>query len=189
MGIATRFVRLVKADIHGVMDQMEDKGLMLKQCLRDMENEIAREEEEIKRLEALQERALDDHVRVTGEMHGIEKDLKLALSNERDDIARNLIKKLKPRQTHAEEIDRRIMGLQKDLAARVEGLEEKKRDFERISLDAERFLSEAQARKESEAWNAAEKMAGSLDVSDEEVELELMRRKAAMENVQKGAEQ
>ena len=33
MSIMTRFVRIFKADIHGVMDQLEDKGLLLKQYL------------------------------------------------------------------------------------------------------------------------------------------------------------
>ena len=44
MGIMTRFTRLCKADLHGVLDQLEDKGLLLKQSLRDMESEIGRKE-------------------------------------------------------------------------------------------------------------------------------------------------
>ena len=31
MGIMTRIMRLCKADLHGVMDQLEDKELLLKQ--------------------------------------------------------------------------------------------------------------------------------------------------------------
>ena len=34
MGIMTRFMRLCKADMHGVIDRLEDKGLLLKQYLR-----------------------------------------------------------------------------------------------------------------------------------------------------------
>jgi len=37
MGITTRLVRIFKADLHGVMDQLEDQGLLLKQHLRDMQ--------------------------------------------------------------------------------------------------------------------------------------------------------
>ena len=31
MGIFSRMVKLCTADLHGVMDQLEDKGLLLKQ--------------------------------------------------------------------------------------------------------------------------------------------------------------
>ena len=37
MGIMSRMLRLWKADLHGVMDQLEDKALVLKQYLREME--------------------------------------------------------------------------------------------------------------------------------------------------------
>ena len=42
MGLANRMYRIWKADIHGIMDQMEDKGLLLRQHLREMEEELAR---------------------------------------------------------------------------------------------------------------------------------------------------
>ena len=44
MSIATRFVRLWKADLHGVMESIEDKGLLLKQCLREMQDEVENRE-------------------------------------------------------------------------------------------------------------------------------------------------
>jgi len=40
MAILTRIIQLFKADIHGVMDQLEDQGLLLKQHLRDMEESL-----------------------------------------------------------------------------------------------------------------------------------------------------
>jgi hypothetical protein len=40
MAILARIIRLFKADIHGVMDQIEDQGLLLKQHLRDMEDSL-----------------------------------------------------------------------------------------------------------------------------------------------------
>ena len=40
MAIMTRLLRLWKADLHGVMDRMEDKGLLLKQYLREMEESL-----------------------------------------------------------------------------------------------------------------------------------------------------
>ena len=47
MGIMTRMLRLCKADVHGVMDQLEDKGLLLKQYLREMETSLGHKEQQI----------------------------------------------------------------------------------------------------------------------------------------------
>ena len=60
MGIITRFIRVCKADIHGVMDQLEDKDLLLKQHLRDMEVELSRKEARIRRLVASRDQAQGD---------------------------------------------------------------------------------------------------------------------------------
>jgi phage shock protein A len=48
MGILTRIVRICKADIHGVMDHIEDQGLLLKQHLRDMEKALSEKEAGLK---------------------------------------------------------------------------------------------------------------------------------------------
>ncbi|MBW1694925.1 MAG: PspA/IM30 family protein, partial [Deltaproteobacteria bacterium] len=50
MGVFTRIVRICKADIHGVMDQLEDQGLLLKQHLRDMEKALSQKEARLKKL-------------------------------------------------------------------------------------------------------------------------------------------
>ena len=50
MGITSRLIRIFKADIHGVMDQFEDKGLLLKQYLRDMEDALSDKETCLKKV-------------------------------------------------------------------------------------------------------------------------------------------
>ena len=47
MGIASRMVNIFKADIHGVMDQFEDRVLLLKQHLRDMAQTLNQKEADI----------------------------------------------------------------------------------------------------------------------------------------------
>ena len=40
MGLFSRITRLCRSDLHGVMDQLEDKNLLLKQYLREMEEAL-----------------------------------------------------------------------------------------------------------------------------------------------------
>jgi phage shock protein A len=53
MGIAKRVFNIFKADIHGMMDQLEDKGLLLKQYLREMKEALELKEIRLKKLESL----------------------------------------------------------------------------------------------------------------------------------------
>ena len=63
MGIATRITKIFKADIHGVMDQIEDQGLMLKQHLRDMEEALIQKKAQLKqRCFAKDQARQDSHV-------------------------------------------------------------------------------------------------------------------------------
>ena len=57
MAIITRMIRLFKADIHGVMDQIEDQGLLLKQHLRDMEATLVQKEAGLKKMVLAKEQA------------------------------------------------------------------------------------------------------------------------------------
>ena len=122
MGITTRLVRIFKADIHGVMDQLEDKGLLLKQYLRDMENALSEKETGLRKItvaRALAQQESEDYVL---EIEKLEQDLTVALKKDRDDIARLLVKKIIPLkklrnvvQQHIDNLDREIAAVKDDI--------------------------------------------------------------------------
>ena len=47
MALINRISRLVKADFHAVLDQIEEPGQLLKQAIRDMEDDLAETEKRI----------------------------------------------------------------------------------------------------------------------------------------------
>ena len=96
MGIMSRFVRIFKADIHGVMDQLEDKALLLKQYLRDMEASLEQKETRLKKVNAARNQARRECDKYSLEIHKMEQDIETAIQKGKDDIARLLIKKLRP---------------------------------------------------------------------------------------------
>ena len=51
MKFLARALRLVRADAHGVMDQLEERSLLLKQHLREAEVEITRKRVRVEALE------------------------------------------------------------------------------------------------------------------------------------------
>jgi phage shock protein A len=179
MSIATRFVRLCKADIHGVMDQMEDKGLLLKQYLRDMEEELDRKETTLRRLQASRDQSHRDHDRHTQECQKLEGDLALAIEKEKDDIARMLIRKIKPQNSHRDGLLLHIEALDKDIAQFRGCLEEQRLLYKQLQLRATEHFCRAERQEWEEAIAIISPHGTPLELSDSEVELELLRRKDA----------
>jgi phage shock protein A len=93
MGLMNRMVRIWRADLHGVMDQIEDKGLLFKQYLREMESSLQQKEsrcEVLVRRRRRIERALEMRRR---EMDKLDADIDISVGRAKDDIARMLIRK------------------------------------------------------------------------------------------------
>ena len=177
MGIMTRFMRLCKADIHGVMDQLEDKTLLLRQYLRDMEEELGHKEARLRKLVVSRDKLQQDYDTYGGECEKLEKDIEAALKKRRDEIARSLIKKLKPMATHQEELGRHIQNLSRELTQFHGLIEEQRLQYEKLQLRAKEYFH----REERERWEqtiAATIPSGSFgEPTEEEVELELLKRK------------
>lgn len=180
MGIMTRFARLCKADIHGVMDQLEDKGLLLKQHLRDMQEELDRKEARLASVLASRNETELEREQRSREYQALEQDLTLAIAKEKDDIARTLIRKLKPLAHHRDELGRHVQALDRDIAQFRTVLDEQRLLHEQLRLKAAEHLR----RTERQQWE--ETIAGTIphglcaEPAEAEVELELMRRKEAM---------
>lgn len=92
MSVFKRLVRLCKADLHGLMDALEDKELLLKQCLREMEEELERARERRALLLAERRRCAAEADRARCRLERVEADLDLAVNAQRDDVCRSLIK-------------------------------------------------------------------------------------------------
>ena len=81
MSVLSRITRLFKADMHGVMDQLEDKELLVKQYLREMEGSLQSKELRLQQLAEdirINESKQTDHSK---EINKLEEDLGLARSS------------------------------------------------------------------------------------------------------------
>ena len=179
MGILTRFTRLCKADIHGVMDQLEDKELMVKQCLREMAESLARKQAELEKTRRSLARNRQDRERFLRERENLEQDLAAAIEKEKDDIARLLIKKLKTLDQHLEAMDRHGESLDRQMASLRELIDTRKHQHAELKLRAETCFQQTEHRKWERTVSRVLPNGAFAPMSPEEVELELIRRKEA----------
>lgn len=181
MGIMTRLVRLCKADIHAVMDQVEDKGLLLKQLIRDMREELDRKEARLADMLALRDETEREKRRRSREYEALEQDLALAIAREKDDLARALIRKIKPLGLLGTELEHHVQALDRDIARLRAALDEQRLQYEQLRLKASEYLRGAERREwEKAITGAIPHNLRTEEPAEAEVELELMRRKEAL---------
>jgi len=183
MGILTRIVRICKADIHGVMDHVEDQGLLLKQHLRDMEKALSEKEAGMKNMMASRRLAQQEYEKYTRESEKIEQDLTASIEKERDDIARLLIRKLKPLAGHKDEIGRHIKVLDQDIAHLKDSVEKQRLQYDQLQLKSKEFFHKTEQQAWDENLSSIIPKNNSQDLRSEEIELELLQRK---ENIKGG---
>lgn len=178
MGIMSRIVRIWKADVNGVMDELEDKGLLLKQSIREMEEELDRKHHHLKALQAAGERLQRELENSGCEQRELEKDLEIALAKGRDDIGRMLIRKIKLARASQAALAQHLETTTRDTAKFQELFQAQKRRYEQYQLRAKQYFAD----KQREQWSAASSTPGwdsscAQEPSAEEIELELLKYK------------
>jgi len=172
MALITRVSRLFRADLHAVLDRIEEPDVLLRQAVREMEEELARDEQRLKVLShehgGLVHRG-SDLQRSLGE---IEEELDVCIESGKDNLARPIVKRklevlrlAKVLSRKREELDETIAGLRGRLGenrARLDGMRQK------AELLAE---NEAPAHPE-ESWTTPD-----FSIRDEDVEVALLREK------------
>ncbi len=178
MALVNRIARLFKADFHAVLDQLEEPEQLLRQAIRDMEDELGLAEQ---RIVAFTHEQVSLSARI-GELEAalaeLEAQLDLCFRSGKDELARKTIRRKL-------ETERLLKRLAANRAANDTTLTEQRALFEDNSsaLQALRQKAELFARRRPEtagpvtnaedgAW-----LARQLSVSDEDVEIAYLRER------------
>jgi len=180
MALLARIFSLFKADIHGVMDQLEDQELLLKQHLRDMQECLVQKEVELKQMCFARDQSRQDYEKGMKESSSLERDLEVAIQKDRDDIARMLIKKLKPLNRIQSERSCQLERLNYEIEAFKENIEQQRLQYEQLRQQAADFFHRTVKQNRDYAWPAMPAGYSVHELSPEEIELELLQRKESL---------
>ena len=180
MAIIARIVKIFKADIHGVMDRLEDRRLLLKQHLRDMEEVLQRQEARLRQMTADRNQKQKDLADYRQQYEVLNHDLTVALRKNKDDIARMLIRKMKPLENMSEELTRHLDALNEERIQFKNHLMQQRLRYEQLKYRTTEYLRRTQMQQ----WDKDVIDPNSADVyealTDEEIELELLKRKEVL---------
>ena len=172
----TRIINIFKADVHGVMDSLEDQGLLLKQHLREMEEVLESNKAILRKKIATLNQVQRDYDKSKRQCDGLERDLAFAVQNGKDDIARRLIKKRKPLINLLTELSRHTKALDAEILENQEYLDQQKLRYKQLKHRSREYFHKAH-----QDWgkNISEVMPEYPDdsMTEMEIELELLKHK------------
>lgn len=93
MALITRLSRLFSADVHAVLDRIEEPAIVLKQAIRDMHTAVAAAEQRIQALEARQQQIQDGRASAEHRLHDTSEELDVCLDAGNDQLARAVIQR------------------------------------------------------------------------------------------------
>lgn len=174
MALMTRMVRLFRADLHAVLDRIEEPDVLLRHALREMEECVNTDRRQLARL-ASQHQALvvrgGDLERAIAES-GAQLDVCFEAAN--DDLARTLLRRRIEAQRQLDVAERRRGALD----ARREALVNRLQEHE-ARLRAMREQSELLAAEQVRGADDASCGHGEAAITEHDVEIALLREKHA----------
>lgn len=172
MDLLNRLRFSVSADAHGLIDALEDRNLLLKQHLRDAERALDQKRAEHARLEAEASRLGDELAHVVAEAARHDADAELAIREGRDELARKALARALPLGQLARRLHARSAQNARERSELAARLESQTSAFMAMRSRVETALASA----------PGSSTLCEQPVTDDQVELELLRRKRAAEN-------
>ena len=162
-----RLASCLPTSAQGAVDVSGDETTLIKVHVRDAEEAVQRKRVLYAQLAAESTRLSSERTRARADCERFERDVDLALNGERRDLARYALKLLLRRQRVIDTVDRRLAQVIKEQKELEIVLARQQAALEELRGRVQAYLSD---------WEADHFAAAAEPVTDEQVELELLRR-------------
>lgn len=179
MTIVNRISQLFKADFHAVLDHIEEPELLLRQAIRDMEADLARQEQQI-RSDGCEQAELNlRQKQLQRRLHEFDKELDLCFGSGKDDLAKGLIRRKLETQRLTLQLASRQDLLSQATVRRQALFTENRNTLDGLRQKADLFVLHAASRRNPDDFNHAHCLDQNAVVSDAEVEVAFLREQEA----------
>lgn len=142
MALISRFSRLLRADLHAVLDHLEEPDVLLRQAVREMEEALASDALRLKRLSQEHEHLARRQHELQQVIGNIDGELDVCFEAAEHDLARSLCRRKLETQQLLETIARRCESTRREHDALEERCREQQIRFESMRQKAELFATE-----------------------------------------------
>lgn len=174
MALINRMSRLLTADLHAVLDRIEEPEALLRQAIREMEDAVADGERRIKALEAERDGLAARRAKLDASLRDADGQLDVCFGSGNDALARKLVRRKLETERLGKHLEDRLDSLDKQLAAERATLAD-----QREQLDVMRQKAELLAENVGpEAVGTGEDPSAiRFTVDDDEVEVAFLRER------------
>lgn len=169
MALITRVSRLFRADMHAVLDRIEEPQQLLQQAIREMEEALHQEEQQLKLMEH-EHGELQRRLQVLGQgLEKSEEELDLCFESNKDELARNIIKRRLETERHGNLLAEKSETLSEQIKQLKPRIGQNRDELQGMRQKAE-FLS-------SECSPTSTGQGADVVIRDDEVEVAFLREK------------
>jgi phage shock protein A len=136
MALITRLSRLFRADLHALLDRLEEPDILLAQSLREMADAVAADERVLAALRRQRQELLERRDTLTRRGADDADRLEICLDAGQDDLARDLLRRHLERERLLERLGHRGQALDADIATLTTALEQRHRRLEQLRAEA-----------------------------------------------------
>jgi phage shock protein A len=169
MPIINRISRLFTADLHAVLDRIEEPEVLLKQAIREMEEEVTASEQRIARRRREHDQWTVRAADIATSVDDLDEQLDVCFASDEEALARALIKRKLEAQRLAKHITERRDALAETLAASEAQLTENRDSLGALREKAELLTEHPSANDESGVFP------GVRPIGDDEVDIAFLR--------------
>ena len=172
MALITRVSRLFQADFHAVLDRIEEPEVLLRQAVREMEEELASDEQRSRILKHEQGQLTAREIDLEQTLQELDEQLDICFDSGNDDLARASIKRKLETQQYCKGLARKRQALQEMLDDLDTRLRENRSRLASMRQKAELLAEETARARPVDNWTIPD-----ITVRDEDVEVALLREK------------
>ena len=177
MALITRIARLFRADLHNILDCLEDPEAVLKQAVREMESEIAQDEQTERQLRKGAEAFKREEAERTRELARVEEQITVAFRAGEEGLVRTFLKKKLILNKRGEQGEAEAKKLADAIETVRSGLSEKRRRMLEVQEKAKLHEAARVERERLRELRVFSKNPSGVVVTDEEVEIAFLQAK------------
>ncbi|KPJ88825.1 MAG: hypothetical protein AMJ53_16330 [Gammaproteobacteria bacterium SG8_11] len=172
MALINRVSRLFRADIHAVLDRIEEPDVLLKQAIREMEEALGHSEQQLKVLNHELGQLSARQSELEQSLADLEQELDICFELGHDDLAKALIKRKLEAERFQKFLHRKRETVQTNLDELKQRVEENHRQLDSMRQKAEVLAQDITPPRQDNHWNVPD-----FSVREEDVAVAFLREK------------
>jgi phage shock protein A len=171
MALMSRLTRLFRADAHAVLDRLEEPDILLRQAVREMENEVERNAQALKAVELDHRHAQIRASELETSVAAISGELDLCFEAGNEELVRMLLRRRLEGERLLIHLGQRLGRLQTERIERGRTLDEQRQRLESMRQKAAAFdVESVSAQHDTTVWGRPD-----LNIAESDVDLALLR--------------